>query len=103
MVRKRDPEVIWIAAGLGGGTGAGGSFVLANELKKIYNHIPIYGIGVVPSVSGMPNDKEALNLSNTVKSFELWNHSFNNILWLTINSTNSNTLRGNLWRKCSKE
>ena len=34
MVRKRDPEVIWIAAGLGGGTGVGGSFVLANELKK---------------------------------------------------------------------
>ena len=80
VVRKRDPEVIWIAAGLGGGTGAGGSFVLANELKKIYKHIPIYGIGVVPSVSGMPNDKEVLNLSNTVKSFELWNHSFNNIL-----------------------
>ena len=80
MVRRRGPEVIWIAAGLGGGTGAEGSFVLANELKKIYKHIPIYGIGVVPSVSGMTNYKEALNLSNTVKSFEFWNHSFNNIL-----------------------
>ena len=80
MVRKRDPEVIWIAAGLGGGTGAGGSFVLANELKKVYKHIPVYGIGVVPSVAGMPNEKEALNLSNTVKSFELWSHYFNNIL-----------------------
>ena len=80
MVRKKDPEVIWIAAGLAGGTGAGGSFVLANELKKIYKHIPVYGIGVIPSVSGMPSDKEALNLSNTVKSFELWNHYFNNIL-----------------------
>jgi len=80
LVRKRDPEVIWIAAGLGGGTGAGGSFVLANELKKVYKHIPVYGIGVVPSVSGMPNEKEALNLSNTVKSFELWSHYFNNIL-----------------------
>ena len=79
-VRKRDPEVIWIAAGLGGGTGAGGSFVLANELRNIYKHIPVYGIGVVPSVTGMPNDKEALNLSNTIKSFELWNHYFNNIL-----------------------
>ncbi len=79
-VRKRDPEAIWIAAGLGGGTGAGGSFVLANELKSIYKHIPVYGIGVVPSVSGMPSEKEALNLSNTLKSFELWNHYFNNIL-----------------------
>ncbi len=79
-VRKHDPEVFWIAAGLGGGTGAGGSFVLANELKKVYKNIPVYGIGVVPSVTGMPNDKEALNLSNTVKAFELWNHYFNNIL-----------------------
>ena len=79
-VRKRDPEAIWIAAGLGGGTGAGGSFVLANELRNIYKHIPVYGIGVVPSVTGMPNDKEALNLSNTIKSFELWMHYFNNIL-----------------------
>ena len=80
IVRKKDPEVIWIAAGLAGGTGAGGSFVLANELKKVYKHIPVYGIGVIPSVSGMPTDKEALNLSNTVKSFELWNHYFNNLL-----------------------
>ncbi len=80
MVRKRDPEVIWIAAGLGGGTGAGGSFVLANELKKVYKHLPVYGIGVVPSVAGMPHDKEALNLYNTIKSFELWVHYFNNIL-----------------------
>ena len=80
VVRKKDPEVIWIAAGLGGGSGAGGSFVLANELKKVYKHIPVYGIGVVPSVSGMPQDKEALNLSNTIKSFELWSHYFNNIL-----------------------
>ncbi len=80
IVRKRDPEAFWIVAGLGGGTGAGGGFVLANELKKIYKHIPVYGIGVIPSVSGMPNDKEALNLSNTLKSFELWNHYFNNIL-----------------------
>ncbi|MCI0811593.1 MAG: hypothetical protein J4O10_08595 [Chloroflexi bacterium] len=79
-VRKRDPEVIWIVAGLSGGTGAGGGFVLANELKKVYKQIPVYGIGVIPSVSGIPNEKEALNLSNTVKSFELWNHYFNNIL-----------------------
>ena len=79
-VRDRDPEAIWIAAGLGGGTGAGGSFVLANELRNIYKHIPVYGIGVVPSVTGMPNEKEALNLSNTIKSFELWNHYFHNIL-----------------------
>ena len=50
IVRNRDPEAFWIAAGLGSGTGAGGSFVLANELRNIYKHIPVYGIGVVPSV-----------------------------------------------------
>ncbi len=80
MVRDRDPEAIWIVAGLGGGTGAGGSFVLAKELRDIYKHVPVYGIGVVPSVTGMPHEKEALNLSNTIKSFELWRQNFNNIL-----------------------
>ena len=80
MVRRHDPEVFWICAGLAGGTGAGGSFVLANELKRIYKNTPVYGMGIIPSVSGMPSDKEALTLSNTVKSFELWSHYFNNIL-----------------------
>jgi len=80
IVRRYDPEVFWICAGLAGGTGAGGSFVLAKELKRIYNNTPVYGLGVVPSVSGMPSDKEALILSNTIKSFELWRHHFNNIL-----------------------
>ena len=80
MVRRSDPEAFWIAAGLAGGTGAGGSFVLANELKRIYKNTPVYGLGVIPAVSGMPSEKEALILSNTIKSFELWNHYFNNIL-----------------------
>ena len=80
LVRRHDPEAFWIAAGLAGGTGAGGAFVLANELKRIYKNIPVYGLGVVPAVTGMPSEKEALILSNTVKSFELWNHYFNNIL-----------------------
>ena len=80
VVRVHDPEAIWIAAGLAGGTGAGGSFVLANELKRIYRAIPVFGLGVVPSVSGMPGDKEALSLSNAIKSFELWSHYFNNIM-----------------------
>ena len=91
MVKRQDPEAIWIAAGLSGGTGAGGSFVLANELKKTYKSIPVYGLGVVPSVSGMPMDKEALNLSNTIKSFELWNHYFNNIM-LVDNQQYENSL-----------
>ena len=80
LVRKFDPEAFWIAAGLAGGTGAGGSYVLANELNRVYRGTPVYGLGVVPSTTGMPSDKEALNLSNALKSFELWSHYFNNIL-----------------------
>ena len=80
LKRRFDPEAFWIAAALGGGTGAGGSYVLANELNRVYRGTPVYGLGVVPSTSGMPTDKEALNLSNALKSFELWNHYFNNIL-----------------------
>ena len=34
----------------------------------------------MPSTTGMPSDKEALNLSNALKSFELWSHYFNNIM-----------------------
>ena len=80
LQRRFDPEAFWIAAGLAGGTGAGGSYILANELNRVYRGTPVYGLGVVPSSSGMPSDKEALNLSNALKSFELWNHYFNNIL-----------------------
>jgi cell division GTPase FtsZ len=80
LVRKFDPEAFWIAAGLAGGTGAGGSHVLANELNRVYRGTPVYGLGVLPTTTGMPSEKEALNLSNALKSFELWNHYFNNIL-----------------------
>ncbi len=65
---------------MGGGSGAGGSYVLANELNRVYRGTPVYGLGIVPSTTGMPLDKEALNLSNALKSFELWSHYFNNIM-----------------------
>ena len=80
LVRKFDPESFWITAGLAGGSGAGGSYVLANELNRVYRGTPVYGLGIVPSTSGMPSDKEALGLSNALKAFELWNHYFNNIM-----------------------
>ena len=80
IVRKFDPEAFWITAGLAGGSGAGGAYVLANELNRVFRTTPVYGLGIIPSTSGMPSEKEALNLSNAVKSFELWNHYFNNIM-----------------------
>ena len=89
LERQFEPEAFWIAAGLAGGTGAGGSYVLANELNRVYRGTPVYGLGVVPSTSGMPNDKEALNLSNALKSFELWSQYFNNILLVDNNQFES--------------
>ena len=90
LERRFDPEAFWIAAALSGGTGAGGSYVLANELNRVYRGTPVYGLGVVPSTSGMPTDKEALNLSNALKSFELWSHYFNNILLVDNKQFESN-------------
>lgn len=77
--RKFDPEAYWIAGGLGGGTGAGGSCILAKELKETYNK-PVYGLGMLPSTTDMPPEKEALHLSNALRSFEWWRRYFDNIM-----------------------
>lgn len=42
-----DAEAIFVVAGLGGGTGSGGSPVLAHELNQVYE-MPVYGLGVLP-------------------------------------------------------
>ena len=77
--RRFDPEAFWIAGGLGGGTGAGGSCVLAKELKETYNK-PVYALGLLPSTTDMPPEKEALHLSNALRSFEWWRRYFDNIM-----------------------
>jgi len=77
--RQFDPEAFWIAGGLGGGTGAGGSCILAKELKEIYNK-PVYGLAMLPSTTDMPPGKEALHLSNALRSFEWWRKNFDNIM-----------------------
>jgi tubulin-like protein CetZ len=43
-----DIDAFMIIAGLGGGTGSGGTPVLARELKKIY-HEPVYVLGILPA------------------------------------------------------
>lgn len=77
--RKFDPEAVWIVGGLSGGTGAGGSCILAKELKEIYSK-PVYALGILPSTTDMPPDKEALHLSNALKSFNWWREAFDNVL-----------------------
>jgi len=73
------PEAFWIIAGLAGGTGAGGSHILAKEIKAVFGK-PVYAIGILPSITEMPSDKEALYISNTLQSLDLWKQAFDNIL-----------------------
>ena len=77
--RRFDSEAFWIIGALGGGTGAGGSCVLAKELKETYNK-PVYGLGILPSTRDMPGEKESLHLSNALRSFEWWRRHLDNIL-----------------------
>ncbi len=43
-----DVDAVVIVAGLGGGTGSGGSPVLARHLKRIYRE-PVYALGIIPA------------------------------------------------------
>jgi cell division GTPase FtsZ len=43
-----DVDAFMIVAGLGGGTGSGGTPVLARQLKKIYRE-PVYVLGILPA------------------------------------------------------
>ncbi len=79
MRRAFDPEAFWIIGGLSGGTGAGGSPVLAAELKDTWD-LPVYGLGILPSTFGMPPEKEVMHLNNALKSFHEWQQVFDNIL-----------------------
>jgi tubulin-like protein CetZ len=47
-VGTNDIDAFMIIAGLGGGTGSGGTPVLAREIKKIY-HEPVYVLGILPA------------------------------------------------------
>jgi cell division GTPase FtsZ len=47
-VGTHDVDAFMIVAGLGGGTGSGGTPVLARELKKIYQE-PVYVLGILPA------------------------------------------------------
>ena len=48
MRGTHDVDAFIIVAGLGGGTGSGGSPVLARHLKRIYRE-PVYALGIIPA------------------------------------------------------
>ena len=43
-----DVDAFMVVAGLGGGTGSGGTPVLVRQFKKIY-HEPVYVLGILPA------------------------------------------------------
>lgn len=59
-----EAEAVIIVAGLGGGTGSGGSPALAKELKRVYD-VPIYVLGILPG-----RDEGALYQANAGRSLK---------------------------------
>jgi cell division GTPase FtsZ len=67
-------DAFLIIAGLGGGTGSGGSPVLAKHLKRIYTE-PVYGMGVLPG-----GDEGGIYTLNAARSFQTFVREVDNLL-----------------------
>jgi cell division GTPase FtsZ len=67
-------DAFLIIAGLGGGTGSGGSPVLAKHLKRIYTE-PVYGLGILPS-----GDEGGIYTLNAARSFQTFVREVDNLL-----------------------
>ena len=67
-------DAFLIIAGLGGGTGSGGSPILAEHLQRLYVE-PIYGLGILPS-----RDEGGIYNRNAARSFQKFAESVDNLL-----------------------
>jgi cell division GTPase FtsZ len=67
-------DAFLIVAALGGGTGSGGSPVLAKHLKRIYTE-PVYGLGILPS-----GDEGGIYTLNAARSFQTFVREVDNLL-----------------------
>ncbi|PSQ41994.1 cell division protein [Halobacteriales archaeon SW_7_68_16] len=67
-------DAFLIVAGLGGGTGSGGSPVLAKHLQRLYTE-PVYGLGVLPST-----DEGGIYTLNAARSFQTFVREVDNLL-----------------------
>ncbi|MFW6436976.1 MAG: tubulin/FtsZ family protein, partial [Halococcoides sp.] len=67
-------DAFMIVAGLGGGTGSGGSPVLAKHLKRIYTE-PVYGLGILPG-----SDEGGIYTLNAARSFQTFVREVDNLL-----------------------
>jgi cell division GTPase FtsZ len=73
-VPVHEVDAFLIVAGLGGGTGSGGSPVLAKYLKRIYTE-PVYGLGVLPG-----SDEGGIYTLNAARSFQTFVREVDNLL-----------------------
>jgi cell division GTPase FtsZ len=67
-------DAFLIIAGLGGGTGSGGSPVLAKHLKRIYTE-PVYGLGILPG-----GDEGGIYTLNAARSFQTFVREVDNLM-----------------------
>ncbi|MHB9288075.1 tubulin/FtsZ family protein [Halobacteriales archaeon Cl-PHB] len=67
-------DAFLVVAGLGGGTGSGGSPVLAKHLKRIYTE-PVYGLGLLPG-----SDEGGIYTLNAARSFQTFVREVDNLL-----------------------
>jgi len=67
-------DAFLIVAALGGGSGSGGSPVLAKHLKRIYTE-PVYGLGVLPAA-----DEGGIYTLNAARSFQTFVRETDNLL-----------------------
>jgi cell division GTPase FtsZ len=67
-------DAFLIVSGLGGGTGSGGSPVLAKHLKRIYTE-PVYGLGILPG-----SDEGGIYTLNAARSFQTFVPEVDNLL-----------------------
>jgi cell division GTPase FtsZ len=67
-------DAFLVVSGLGGGTGSGGSPVLAKHLKRIYTE-PVYGLGILPG-----SDEGGIYTLNAARSFQTFVREVDNLL-----------------------
>ncbi|MDZ7700782.1 MAG: tubulin/FtsZ family protein [Halobacteriales archaeon] len=67
-------DAFLVISALGGGTGSGGSPVVARHLKRIYTE-PVYGLGVLPA-----SDEGGIYTLNAARSFQTFVREVDNLL-----------------------
>jgi len=67
-------DAFLVIAGLGGGTGSGGSPILAEHLQRLYVE-PVYGLGILPS-----RDEGGIYNRNAARSFQEFAETVDNLL-----------------------